>query len=73
MLERTIVAPAPPILTVIPGLSPVIPGLYPVIPVLYPVIPVLYPVIPAKAGIQRVAAKPATRNQARIHRFADIV
>ena len=27
--------------------------------------PGLYPVIPAKAGIQRVLAKPATRNQAR--------
>ena len=31
-----------------------------VIPALYPVIPALYPVIPAKAGIQRVATKPAT-------------
>ena len=31
-----------------------------------PVIPALYAVIPAKAGIQTVAIKPATRNQARI-------
>ena len=35
-------------------------------PGFYPAIPDLYPVIPAKAGIQRVAIKPATRNQVRI-------
>ena len=39
---------------------------YPVIPAFHPVIPAFSPVIPAKAGIQRVAAKFAIRNQVQI-------
>jgi len=39
---------------------------YPIIPDLYPAIPARFPVIPAKAGIQRVAAKSAIRNQVQI-------
>ena len=34
------------------------------LPIFTPDIPDFYPVIPAKAGIQRIADKPAIRNQA---------
>ena len=44
---------------IFPIFHPVIPDFHPVILGFRPVIPDFYPVIPAKAGIQRVAAKPS--------------
>ena len=38
----------------------------PLFPIFYHIIPDFHPVIPAKAGIQMIAAKFATRNQVRI-------
>ena len=61
--SRKAAEPKPPS-TIIP--ARVVPGRSLVIPAFSPVIPAFYPVIPAKAGIQRVAVSPATRNQVQI-------
>ena len=49
----------------VPDFYPAVPDLYPAVPAPYPLsFPPSTPVIPAKAGIQTIADKPATRNQA---------